>query len=256
MITALQRAIFREFDCFAIPGFIFAPYQKIENPVTIFSRQICRKLLLKYKKSGSLRGIPTAVFTETFDYVGDKNETRCFCRRPDKCPKVGTIDLLPCVQAPVTVSLPHFLHADPSLLAMIGSGLQPDEKKHEFFLNMELVSFMSAHKTIYLEENLHFAVYFHCCRNSLKISSAPLIGAGRIQINFELEPVKEIFVMANMPKMMFPIVWLEESAQVPDSLLNLIKYTIHLCVLTIVIFLYSYHNIDSIDDTSRTIHKS
>lgn len=79
------------------------------------------------------------MFAASFDYVGDKNESRCFCRRPDKCPKMGTIDLMPCVEAPVTVSLPHFLHADPSLLAMVGSGLRPDERKHDFFLNLELV---------------------------------------------------------------------------------------------------------------------
>lgn len=65
----------------------------------------------------------------------------------------------------------------------------------------------------------------------MKITSAPLTGAARIQLNFELEPVKEIAVMAKMPKMLFPIVWIEESADIPDRLVSLIKYAIHLCVL-------------------------
>lgn len=123
-------------------GLIFAPYQPADEPIPIFARQLCRTLELKHTRTSSLRGIPTVVFTEGFDYIGDGNETRCFCRKPDKCPKMGTIDIMPCVQAPITVSLPHFLHGDPSLLAMVASGLQPDEAKHGFFLNTELVSWI------------------------------------------------------------------------------------------------------------------
>lgn len=53
-----------------------------------------------------------------------------------------------------------------------------------------------------------------------------MTGSGRIQLNFELEPVPRIEVMANLPKMLFPWIWFEEGAEVPQHLVNLLKYTL------------------------------
>lgn len=55
-------------------------------------------------------------------------------------------------------------------------------------------------------------------------------GAGRFQLNFELEPVPQIDIMSNLPKMIFPFIWFEEGADVPDALVNLLKYTLILYV--------------------------
>lgn len=94
---------------------------------------------MKYSRRASFRGIDTRVFTTEFDCVGNSEATQCFCRNPNECPKKGTIDLLPCVHVPITISLPHFLHGDSALFENIASGLSPTRKEHEFFLNMELV---------------------------------------------------------------------------------------------------------------------
>lgn len=59
-------------------------------------------------------------------------------------------------------------------------------------------------------------------------SGIALRGSGRIQINFEIEPITEIEVFANLPKMLFPWIWFEESADVPDYLVNLLKYSLTL----------------------------
>lgn len=63
---------------------------------------------------------------------------------------------------------------------------------------------------------------------NLQRTGVPLNGAGRIQINFELEPVKEIEVMSKLPKMIFPWLWFEISFELPNYLVNLMKYTLHL----------------------------
>lgn len=94
---------------------------------------------MKYSRKASFRGIDTRVFTTELDCIGNNEEAQCFCRKPNECPKKGTIDLLPCVHVPITVSLPHYLHGDPTLLENIASGLNPIRKDHEFFLNMEVV---------------------------------------------------------------------------------------------------------------------
>lgn len=54
----------------------------------------------------------------------------------------------------------------------------------------------------------------------------PLTGAGRFQLSFELAPVKEIRVMENMPNMLFPFIWIDEGADVPEYLINALKYTV------------------------------
>lgn len=120
-------------------GLIYPPYQTTNEPILIFIHQFCRTIELTFRRKSNFVGIPTAVFTHRFDYIGDDEKTRCFCRNSNNCPKMGTIDLMPCVGAPVIISLPHFLYGDPNLLASIGSGLDPREKNHEFFINMEMV---------------------------------------------------------------------------------------------------------------------
>lgn len=54
----------------------------------------------------------------------------------------------------------------------------------------------------------------------------PLRGTGRVQVNFEIEAVKEIEIMSNLPKMIFPFIWFEETAEIPNSFVNLLKYTL------------------------------
>lgn len=120
-------------------GLLFAPLRAKHQPVSFFVKQLCAPLNLHYKRTGSFRGIDLHVFTNEFiDIQG--NDTTCFCRELNRCPFKGTMDLMPCVQAPITLSLPHFLHADQSLITNIASGLYPNEKHHEFFMSLEMVN--------------------------------------------------------------------------------------------------------------------
>lgn len=70
--------------------------------------------------------------------------------------------------------------------------------------------------------------YLIFCYVQLNSQSTGMImsGVGRLQINFELVPVKEIDVMANLPPMIFPWLWFEEAADIPEYLVNLLKYTL------------------------------
>lgn len=119
-------------------GILFSPFIPVDKPLPIFPGPLCTTLYLNYKRKASYRGIELHVFSHKFVDFRENNLT-CFCRRPNECPAKGTMDLLPCLKVPVTISHPHFIHADPSLLANVGSGLQPDEKKHEMFFGLELV---------------------------------------------------------------------------------------------------------------------
>lgn len=48
------------------------------------------------------------------------------------------MDLSLCNETPMIASLPHFYKADPDLLTHV-EGLQPDEKKHNIFIDFEIV---------------------------------------------------------------------------------------------------------------------
>lgn len=60
----------------------------------------------------------------------------------------------------------------------------------------------------------------------LQIAGIDVRPYGRAQVNFELEPVPQIEVMSKLPKMLFPVLWFEESANIPDYLINYLKYTV------------------------------
>lgn len=119
-------------------GVIFSPLIRPHEPLSFYVKQICASLHLKYTRKAMYRGVHLSVYTEKFERMSAENMS-CFCREPNYCPLKGTMDLFPCVQAPITISLPHFLDGDPSLLANIASGLQPVRKKHEFHLSIEKV---------------------------------------------------------------------------------------------------------------------
>lgn len=119
-------------------GLLTSPLRQKHQPIIFVIKQLCSSIYLNYKRMASFRGLNLHVYTKEFEDFAANNLT-CFCRRPNECPIKGTMDLLPCIKVPITISLPHFLHADPSLLANVASGLCPIEKQHEFFLGMHLV---------------------------------------------------------------------------------------------------------------------
>lgn len=122
-------------------GILFSPLIDVQKPLPIYPGPLCTTLYLNYKRKASYRGMELHVFTHEFVDFRENNLT-CYCRqlpgRPNECPIKGTMDLLPCFKAPITLSHPHFINADPSLLANI-IGLSPDEKKHEMFFGLEVV---------------------------------------------------------------------------------------------------------------------
>lgn len=122
-------------------GILISPFRRKDEGITFFARELCATVHMNYKRMASFRGINVHVFEFKFeDLLANMS---CFCRDTIGCPPKGTMDLFPCNQAPVIVSHPHFLYGDPSLLANVGSGLNPIEKLHEFVFNIEVVVFTS-----------------------------------------------------------------------------------------------------------------
>ncbi|ODM93945.1 Scavenger receptor class B member 1 [Orchesella cincta] len=189
-------------------GTIFSPFVEKRTVLKLFNSDLCRSLYLSYNQSIDFEGIKGYRFTVPPSVLADpreNNENHCFCpnmeHEPDKCLKKGTLDLGPCRDsAPVAMSTPYFLDADPQYLEE--SGLMPVRSEHETFLDIEPMTgiIMQASK--------------------------------RIQINLILKRVKGIASISKVPEMLFPLIWMDEVGESMHMLLGIICTTIKLIVIT------------------------
>ncbi|XP_061704075.1 protein peste-like isoform X2 [Cydia pomonella] len=165
------------------------------SAVTVFVPDLCRSIQLTHKLSGELGGLPYhrySVAPESFDNSTSSHHNTCFCN--GDCSWGGVMNVSACrYGSPSFISLPHFLHADPALAAAV-SGLQPDEDKHSFYFSVE--------------PNL----------------GVPLEVAARFQLNVLIEPNPNIALYEKVPKMLFPIFWVEQSVQTEASIIEELVY--------------------------------
>ncbi|KAI8042355.1 hypothetical protein M5D96_003667 [Drosophila gunungcola] len=106
----------------------------------------------------------------------------------ETCMPVGVINIGPCAfNASVYMSYPHFYLADPSFLEAI-DGLQPEREKHEFFMT--------------LEPN----------------AGVPMDVGGGFQANYYMEPIPDITIYENIPRVMIPMMWAEERVRVTEEI--------------------------------------
>lgn len=181
----------------------------------------------KFKKYG----IPVYVFD--LDLDEDMNKKACFCRDEDNCPprgklrhssqlsklahhlsilcKLGTFDLYRCSGIPMYGSLPHFYKAE-ELLAGIASGLHPNKSEHNCGALLEVVSFIRIQwdGLVAQMSDFHFQ----------QLTGTPLSAAKRMQFNLEVKPIPEIEMMKNLPEVILPFFWVEESIVLDKEMLK------------------------------------
>jgi len=92
--------------------------------------------------------------------------------------------------APVFISQPHFLNADPYYISLVKSGLSPDPALHGTSFKVE------------------------------PLSGIPTDVVARFQMNVLLAPVNGITMLAEVPTVYFPVMWFENKAGVPENLVS------------------------------------
>lgn len=118
---------------------IFAPFGRPEDGLWAFEPSACRAMKVFYTgQKTKYRGVPTLLYTSKMGDASQEPDLQCFCRSEEHCPRAGTIDLYPCIGAPIIGSSPHFLDADPTLLDKV-NGLKPNASQHEVFIHFEIV---------------------------------------------------------------------------------------------------------------------
>ncbi|XP_068632464.1 protein peste-like [Battus philenor] len=161
-----------------------------ESGLTLFVPDLCRTVQLQYTDSGFLGGLPYHKYELTessFDNSSSSPSNSCFCN--GECAWSGVMNVSSCrYGSPSFLSMPHFLHGDPGLLELV-NGMEPDPEKHAF--------------TFAVEPRL----------------GVPLEVAARFQLNIWIEPTPNIDLYENVPKMLFPIFWVEQRVRVEDRVL-------------------------------------
>jgi len=194
-------------------GEILPPLEN-ERGVGLFAPEICSYLyLVKSENTVSRLGLEGYKFygdDSVFDNGTKYPEKRCFCA---KSPLIGTTDVKQGVEecvpsgvrgiskcrfgAPVFVSFPHFYKADPSYLLDV-DGLSPNQSLHEFYMAVE------------------------------PTTGIPLEVKARMQINILLRPYENSKLFKDVPRLMFPILWFTQSAELTPDLADMAKLIIRL----------------------------
>ncbi|XP_055637429.1 sensory neuron membrane protein 1 [Toxorhynchites rutilus septentrionalis] len=177
---------------------IFPPFLTKHDKLWAWSPDICRSLGAYYAGKSSYAGMPMSFFKLDLGDLKNEPENHCFCRNPpDDCPPKGTMDLAPCLGAPLIGSKPHFLDGDPALLQGV-DGLEPNEDNHDIFIHFDL------------------------------LSGSPVSAAKRLQFSLELEPIRGHAVLGELPKVILPMFWAEEGISLNKTWTNQLKYQLFL----------------------------
>lgn len=152
--------------------------------IWMYSSDLCRSLYLKYEKTINHGGLDLHRYVLPSEVLEKSPATDCYCTDDFTC-RSSMINLSPCKKgSPVVASTPHFyMGTNDSIFGV--EGLSPNKEEHETFIDVEPntgVTFR-AHK--------------------------------RIQISMPLKPYSAVSEWENLPQVIVPILWLNESAEVP-----------------------------------------
>ncbi|XP_049868378.1 protein peste-like [Pectinophora gossypiella] len=160
-----------------------------DSQLMMFVPDLCRTVHMDYVHSGEIAGLEYhkyALSQRSFDNSTLSPSNTCFCN--GQCAWSGVMNVSACrFGSPAFISLPHFLHGDPVLLDMV-TGLNPDPEKHEFYFAIE---------------------------PKLGI---PLEVAARFQVNVLIEPSPNIALFENVPRMLFPVFWVQEKVLIDEQI--------------------------------------
>lgn len=154
-----------------------------KDMIYLYDKDLCRIFPMQYRGPVVKHGIKADIYTppdNIFETVDVNPDNKCYCEGNEFCPPKGLQNISPCqFDAPVYVSFPHFLNADPSLSQPF-EGLSPDKEKHESYFKIQ------------------------------PKLGVPIEGKIRVQLNLKIDEAPYVTPVANFPSIIYPIMWLEE----------------------------------------------
>ncbi|XP_003743081.1 scavenger receptor class B member 1 [Galendromus occidentalis] len=176
------REIWSKPECNVIDGTFgnLRPPMNETNSTRVYVPDMCRALVTRYQKDVEWHKLRLRRFNLTIDnFLSSKENPDNVCYDASFKLPSGVAEVGPCKKdAPIVMSLPHFLQADPQFRAAV-DGMHPDQSRHEFVMDHE-----------------------------------PLTGTtvrvhGRMQANVRVIPSDMINDAASLPEVTLPLFWQE-----------------------------------------------
>ncbi|XP_055858745.1 protein croquemort [Episyrphus balteatus] len=183
-------------------GDLLPPDLDVNEDITIYAVDTCRFLNLSPGGKVQVYGLDGYEWTGTADTLdsGENDpEQKCFCNpKEEECPKTGVVDCRRCRNnAPIFASFPHFYLGDQSYVDGV-TGIKPVKEKHQFRFAIE------------------------------PTMGVPLEIHARIQINLLIQPDNDFDIYKGVPKVMMPMFYFEQIAELTESLANRTKLGVNL----------------------------
>ncbi|XP_077811922.1 scavenger receptor class B member 1 isoform X3 [Macaca mulatta] len=135
-------------------GQMWPPFMTPESSLEFYSPEACRSMKLMYKEPGVFEGIPTYRFVAPKTLFANGSiypPNEGFC----PCLESGIQNVSTCrFSAPLFLSHPHFLNADP-VLAEAVTGLHPNQEAHSLFLDIHPVTGIPMNCSVKLQLSLY-----------------------------------------------------------------------------------------------------
>ena len=200
---------------------IFPPITNSNKSLYIFHPEFCRRWKLNFAGQIEKRGVNIYRYKpdqNNFKNADDYPPNACYLSRLPTAPNPslfsmpssrsssvrmkrirfasGVFDMSSCKYgAPIVMSYPHFLGADP-IYAESLEGVEADPSKHEFYLDIE------------------------------PNTGTSMGSAARLQINVFINKPPGMFRYRNVPEIVFPVFWQELGANVSSDMTERIKWVL------------------------------
>ncbi|XP_077015685.1 scavenger receptor class B member 1 isoform X2 [Tamandua tetradactyla] len=160
-------------------GQMWAPFMTPDSSLEFYSPEACRSMKLIYKESGMFEGIPTYRFVAPNTLFANGSvypPNEGFC----PCVESGVQNVSTCrFNAPLFLSHPHFLNADP-VLAEAVLGIRPDPEEHALFLDLH------------------------------PVTGIPMNCSVKLQLSLYMKAIRGIGQTGNIKPVILPLLWFEE----------------------------------------------
>lgn len=171
-------------------GSQYPPRVTRDTVLRLYTSELCRSLYLTYEKDLKHHGIPVYRFIPPPEVLADpmdNHDNLCYCvPDTDHCLGAGMLNLQPCLGLPMILSTPHFYQGDEVELAKL-VGLNPSKADHETIIDVE------------------------------PRTGVAMFAAKKMQLNVPLKPYGSLPSFKNVPEVIFPILWVNESASVNED---------------------------------------
>jgi len=183
-------------------GSMYGPGVTKDDILYIYDSMLCRSMHLTYEKDLEFHGLPVMRFIPPEDMLENpeiNNDNLCYCS-PDRsnCLGAGFLNMAPCAAgAPVIMSTPHFYQGDQDELDKL-IGLNPIKERHETILDVE------------------------------PRTGVTMRAAKRIQVNVPLRQYGNLPSFKNVPEVIFPILFVNESVELSKEDIELVMKGVYL----------------------------